>query len=55
MLSAVFHFVDFVFVNHHCNFVADALAKKAKLIVGAQVWLHEVPADIAPLVLHGLH
>ena len=37
MLSAVFHFVDFVFVNRHCNSVADALAKKAKLFVGDQV------------------
>ena len=37
MLSAVFHFVHFVFVNRHCNSVADALAKKAKLFVGDQV------------------
>ena len=55
MLSAVFQFVDFVFVSHRCNTVADALARKAKLIVRAQVWLHEVPADIAPLVLHDVH
>ena len=55
MLSAVFHFVHFVFVNRHCNSVADALAKKAKLFVGDQVWLHEVPADIALLVLHDVH
>ena len=55
MLSTVFQFVEFVFVNQRCNSVADALAKKAKLIVRAQVWLHEVPADIAPLVLHDVH
>ncbi|XP_050289889.1 uncharacterized protein LOC126728050 [Quercus robur] len=55
MLSAVFQFVDSIFVNCRCNSVADALAKKAKLIVGAQVWLHEVPADIAPLALHDVH
>ena len=55
MLSAVFQFVEFVFVNRRCNFVANALAEKAKLIVRAQVWLHEVPADITPLVLHDVH
>ncbi|XP_050241234.1 uncharacterized protein LOC126690146 [Quercus robur] len=55
MLSAVFQFVDFVFVNCRCNLVADALAKKVKLFVGVQVWLHEVPADIAPLVLHDVN
>ncbi|XP_030957684.1 uncharacterized protein LOC115979763 [Quercus lobata] len=55
MLSTVFQFVEFSFVNRHCNSVADALAKKAKLIVGAQVWLHDVPADIAPLVSLDVH
>ena len=55
MLSAIFQFVDFVFVNRCCNLVADALAKKVKLFVGVQVWLHEVPADIAPLILHDVH
>ena len=55
MLSAVFQFVEFVFVNQRCDSVADALAKKAKLIAGDQVWLHEVPADVAPLVFHDVH
>ena len=55
MLSTIFQFVEFIFVNRGCNSVADALAKKAKLIVGAQVWLHDVPADIAPLVSLDVH
>ncbi|XP_075659628.1 uncharacterized protein LOC142629508 [Castanea sativa] len=55
MHSAVFQFVDFVYVSPHCNIVADALAKKAKLDVGVQVWLHDLPSDIAPLVLHDVH
>ncbi|KAK9997768.1 hypothetical protein SO802_017371 [Lithocarpus litseifolius] len=53
--SAAFQFVDFTFVSRCCNLVADALAKKAKILVGAQVWLHDVPADIAPLVLLDVH
>ena len=55
MLSSVFQFVEFIFVNRGCNSVADALAKKAKLLVGDQVWLHDVPADIAPLVSFDVH
>ncbi|XP_030925104.1 uncharacterized protein LOC115952172 [Quercus lobata] len=55
MLSTVFQFVEFIFVNRGCNSVADALAKKAKLIIRAQVWLHDVPADIAPLVSLEVH
>ena len=53
--STVFQFVDFVYVSHHCNTVVDALANKAKLVVGAQIWLHDLPSHIAPLVLHGVH
>ena len=37
------------------NIVTNALAKKAKLVVGAQVWLHDLPSDIAPLFLHDVH
>ena len=33
--SSVFQFVEFVHVSRNCNLVADALAKKAKLNVGA--------------------
>ena len=30
--------------------MVDALAKRAKLCTGQQVWLDYIPADIAPLV-----
>ncbi|KAK9987671.1 hypothetical protein SO802_027910 [Lithocarpus litseifolius] len=55
VLFAAFQFVVFTFVSRCCNSVADALAKKAKFLDGAQVWLHDVPADIAPLVLRDVH
>ncbi|XP_075654854.1 uncharacterized protein LOC142625023 [Castanea sativa] len=55
MHSSAFQFLDFVSVSYHCNFVADALAKKAKLVDGAQVWLHDLPSNIAPLVLRDVH
>ncbi|KAL0012649.1 hypothetical protein SO802_007757 [Lithocarpus litseifolius] len=67
MHSAVFQFVEYVHVNRSCNAVADALAKKAKSAVadalakkaksdvGVQVWLNDLPADIAPLVLRDVH
>ena len=44
-----------LFFSHHCNIVVDAFAKKAKLVVGAQVWLHDLPSNIAPLVLRDVH
>lgn len=53
--SSVFQFVEFVHVSRNCNSVAEALAKKAKSNVGAQVWLPDLPTDIAPLVLHDVH
>ena len=53
--SSVFQFVEFVYVSRICNSVADALAKKAKSNVGAQVWLPDLLTDIAPLVLHDVH
>ena len=55
MHFAVFQFVEFVYVNRSCNTVADALAKKAKSDVGVQVWLNDLPADIASLVLRDIH
>ncbi|KAK9993995.1 hypothetical protein SO802_023698 [Lithocarpus litseifolius] len=55
VLSTAFQLVDFTFVSRCCNSVADTLAKNAKIFVGAQVWLHDVPADIAPLVLRDVH
>ncbi|KAL0011815.1 hypothetical protein SO802_006923 [Lithocarpus litseifolius] len=35
--------------------VADVLAKKAKLVVGDQFWLGDLPADIAPIVYRDIH
>ena len=55
MHSAVFQFVEFVYVNRSCNTMADALAKKAKLDVGVQVWLNDLLANIASLVLRDVH
>ena len=55
MHSAVFQFVEFVYVNRSCNTVANALAKKAKSDVGVHVWLNDLPADIASLVLRDVH
>ena len=53
--SSVFQFVEFVHVSRNCNSVADALTKKAKSNGGAQVWLHNLPTDIVPLVLRDVH
>ena len=53
--SSIFQFVKFVHVSRNCNSVADALAKKDKSNVGTQVWLHDLPTDIVPLVLHDVH
>ena len=55
MHSDVFQFVEFAYVNLSCNVVADALSKKAKSIWGVQVWLNDLPADIAPLLLCDVH
>ncbi|XP_050289600.1 uncharacterized protein LOC126727718 [Quercus robur] len=53
--AAVFQFVDFSHTSHVCNSVADALAKKASSGVGLQVWLEDLPANIAPFVLRDVH
>ena len=50
-----FPFVNFVHVPRSGNIVVDALAKKAKDLVGCQVWSHVMPADIAPLVGFDVH
>ena len=52
---AVFQFSEFCHAYHICNTVADALAKKTKLCTGLQVWLEDIPADIAPLVFFDTH
>ena len=46
--AAKLHFYDFCHVKRSCNTVADALAKKAKSGPELQVWLEDLPGDIAP-------
>lgn len=50
MQVSVLQFVVFSHISRvvTCNSAADALAKKANSIVGAQVWLDDLPDDIAP-------
>lgn len=50
-----FQSVVFSHTCRTCNFVADALAKKAKSVVGDQIWLGDMPANIASLVYHDVH
>ena len=47
--------VEFKYISRVCNFVADALAKKANSVVGLQVWLEVLPDDVAPLVVRDVH
>ena len=48
-------FASFSHVSRVCNVVADALAKKAKTCGGTQVWLEELPEDIASLAGFDVH
>lgn len=50
-----FQFVAFSHVSHICNSIADALANKAKLVIGNRVWLGDMPADIVLLVYRDVH
>ena len=52
---AGFQYVEFSYSSRVCNSVADALAKKAKSSVGLQVWLEDLPDDIAPFVFRDVH
>ncbi|XP_023923720.1 uncharacterized protein LOC112035119 [Quercus suber] len=52
---SVFQSFDFNLVSRLCNSVADALAKKASSVEGVQVWLGDLPADIAPFLFHDVH
>ena len=54
-LVSSFKFSDFIHVHRACNFVADALAKKAKNLMGSQVWLDVMPEDITPLIGFDVH
>ncbi|XP_023920887.1 uncharacterized protein LOC112032348 [Quercus suber] len=49
-LVSAFQLFKFVFVHRSCNVVADALAKKAKCLVGSKEWLDDLPTDISQLV-----
>ena len=57
ILSLVSSFLSFEFVHvpRSGNIVANALAKKAKELVGCQVWSADMPIDIAPLVDFDVH
>ena len=55
VLALDFQFTSFTFVSRVCNVVADALAKKAKTCRGTQVWLEELPEDIASLASFDVH
>ena len=46
---------EFVHFPRSGNIVADALAKKAKEVVGCPVWSVDMPADIALLVGFDVH
>ena len=58
-LVSGFTFLNFLHVhrsgNFVGNFVASALAKKAKNIAGCQVWLAAMPLDIAALIDFDVH
>ena len=53
--SACFQHVEFKYISRVYNSIADALAKKASSVVGLQVWLEDLPDDIAPLVVRDVH
>ena len=46
-LVSFFLFFDFIHVHHTYNFATDALAKKARNMVGCQVWFEVMPEGIA--------
>ena len=50
-----FQFFYFNLVSRLCNSTVDGLPKKASLVVGLQVWLGDLPTDIAPLVFCDVH
>ena len=54
-IAADLKFVEFDHVSCVCNCVVDVLAKKAKNILGQQVWMEDPPDDIVPLLLFDVH
>ena len=55
VLALDLQFSSFSHVSRVCNVVADALAKKAKTCRGTQVWLEELPEDVASLAGFDVH
>ena len=53
-VAAIFSY-EFIFNTRHCNVVADALAKKAKLSRESRVWTVSLLEDIVPLVAFDIH
>ena len=47
--------VEFSHIKRSCNRVADALAKKVKIGDVFQVWIEDLPTDIAPLAILSVH
>ena len=45
-------FHSFSHVKRSGNFVAHALARRAKRLADMQVWIEEVPEDLNPIVLY---
>ena len=54
-LLSGFQTSDVMHTHRSCNMVADALAKKAKNLLGPQVWLDVLPEDIALLIGFDVH
>ena len=50
-LVGSFQSVIFSHTSGVCNSVVDALAKKAKLVVGDQFWLGDLPTDLPCLCI----
>lgn len=50
-----FQFCEFRHAKRVYNVVVDMLAKKAKELMGVQVWVDDLPEDIYPLVLFDVH
>ena len=48
-------FSDFIHGHRSGNLVVDALAKKAKNMVGCQILLEARPEDVVPLVGFDVH
>ena len=52
---SAFQYFEFNLVGRLCNSATGALAKKASSVVGLQVWLGDLLANIAPLLFCDVH